>query len=53
MATLQQDRTAFSTLEWVWDSETLTAPEPQAQFVLARDENGLQLDLTASGLEVR
>ena len=53
MATLHQDRNAFSTLEWVWDSGTTTAPEPLGNSILAGKDNGLEVDMNTSGPEVR
>ena len=53
MATLYEDRNAFSTLEWVWDSGTATAPEPLVNFILAGNSDGLEVDVSTSGPEVR
>lgn len=53
MATLHHDRNAFSTLEWVWDSETATAPEPLANSIFAGNNNDLEVDVNTSGPEVR
>ena len=53
MATLRQDQNAFSTLEWVWDSETATAPEPLVTSIPAGNDNGLEVDASTSGPEVR
>ena len=53
MATLHEDRNAFSTLEWVWDSGTATAPEPLVNSILLENSNGLEVDVNTSGPEVR
>ena len=52
MATLHQDRNAFSTLEWVWDDGVATAPEPLLNFILTGNNSGLEVDVSTSGPEV-
>ena len=53
MATLHQDRNAFSTLEWVWDTGAATAPEPLVTSIHSGNDSGLEIDANNSGPEVR